>query len=78
MPIHAHEQAIKGFRVKRSKVTLAAKSRHEEITSPNVVAVLEGSDPKLKDEFVVFSAHLRSHRYFDNTAITKTKLTMVR
>ena len=51
------EQAIKGFELK-GQVTLAAKSRHEEITSPNVVAVLEGSDPKLKDEFVVFSAHL--------------------
>ena len=37
---------------------MAKKSRHEEITSPNIVATLEGSDPKLKDEFVVFSAHL--------------------
>jgi len=26
--------------------------------SPNVIAVLEGSDPKLKDEYVVISAHL--------------------
>jgi hypothetical protein len=26
--------------------------------SPNIIAKLEGSDPKLKDEYVVFSAHL--------------------
>jgi Zn-dependent M28 family amino/carboxypeptidase len=29
-----------------------------EVTSQNVVAVLPGSDPKLKDEYVVLSAHL--------------------
>lgn len=29
-----------------------------EVQSPNVVAKLEGSDPKLKDQYVVFSAHL--------------------
>ncbi len=51
------DEKIKGFAL-NAKVTLAAKSRHEEITSPNIIAVLEGSDPKLKDEFVVFSAHL--------------------
>ena len=30
----------------------------EEFTSPNVVGVIEGSDPKLKNEYVVISAHL--------------------
>src|SRR5262249_38090766 len=29
-----------------------------ELTSQNVVAILPGSDPKLKDEYVVLSAHL--------------------
>ncbi|MCK0068824.1 M28 family metallopeptidase [Kordiimonas laminariae] len=29
-----------------------------EFTSPNVVGVIEGSDPKLKNEYVVISAHL--------------------
>jgi len=48
---------IKGFAL-NSKVSMANNSRHEEITSPNVVAALEGSDPVLKDEYVVFSAHL--------------------
>ena len=40
--------------------TLHVKAQIEtkEVQSPNVVAKFEGSDPKLKDEYVVFSAHL--------------------
>lgn len=34
------------------------KIGHSQVESPNVVAVRPGSDPKLKDEYVVFSAHL--------------------
>ena len=30
----------------------------EELSVPNVVAVLEGSDPTLKHEYIVFSAHM--------------------
>lgn len=52
-----NNEKISGFAL-NAKVTLANKSRHEEITSPNVVATLEGSDPTLKNEYVVFSAHL--------------------
>lgn len=37
---------------------LRIASTHEEIHSPNVVACLPGSDPKLRDEYVVYSAHL--------------------
>ena len=33
-------------------------TEHKETSSPNVVAVLPGSDPKLKDEYIVLSAHL--------------------
>ena len=33
-------------------------SVHAELESPNVIAMLEGSDPVLKDEYVVYSAHL--------------------
>jgi hypothetical protein len=33
-------------------------SRFEEARSPNVVARLRGSDPKLRDEYVVYTAHL--------------------
>ncbi|WP_228517953.1 M28 family metallopeptidase [Aliidiomarina indica] len=33
------------------------QSVFEEITSPNVIAVLEGSDPELKHEYVIYTAH---------------------
>lgn len=48
---------IKGFPLKAT-VTLAAKNEHQETTSPNIVAAIEGSDPTLKNEYVVFTAHL--------------------
>jgi hypothetical protein len=40
------------------EVTLSRKTSHEERTSSNVIAVIRGSDPALKDEYVVYSAHL--------------------
>ena len=40
------------------RVSMTSSSVHKNITSPNVVAVLPGSDPKLKNEYVVLSAHL--------------------
>lgn len=42
------------------KVTarLRRVSRRHDVTSPNVVAKLEGSDPVLKNEYVVYTAHL--------------------
>jgi Zn-dependent M28 family amino/carboxypeptidase len=51
------DKEIKGFNLNAS-IELASKSRHEKITSPNIVAVLPGSDPVLKDEYVIFTAHL--------------------
>ncbi len=33
-------------------------SVHAELESPNVIAMLEGSDPELKNEYIVYSAHL--------------------
>ena len=39
-------------------LSIAQCSRHEEISSPNVVAVLPGSDPVLGSEYVVYVAHL--------------------
>jgi len=52
-----NNSAISGFDLPY-KVTLKNRSRHEQITSPNVVAAIEGSDEQLKNEYVVFSAHL--------------------
>lgn len=47
----------KGFALKTSaKITQDAVVT--KITSPNVVAMLPGTDPKLKDDYVVLSAHL--------------------
>ncbi|HVR40199.1 MAG TPA: M28 family metallopeptidase, partial [Thermoanaerobaculia bacterium] len=40
----------------RAEIHLASK--HEQLKSPNVVGVLPGSDPKLRDEYIVYSAHL--------------------
>ncbi|MGI9201511.1 MAG: M28 family peptidase [Woeseiaceae bacterium] len=40
------------------EATLYQKAGHERYDSPNVVAILPGSDPELADEYVVFSSHL--------------------
>jgi Zn-dependent M28 family amino/carboxypeptidase len=39
------------------KGTIKLKSDVKRIDAPNVAGVLEGSDPKLRDEYVVYSAH---------------------
>jgi hypothetical protein len=41
-----------------SRLKATASVKRAEVESQNVVAVLPGNDPRLKDEFVVFSAHL--------------------
>ncbi len=38
--------------------TLETRSRYEDYTSANVMAMIEGSDPSLRDEAIVLSAHL--------------------
>jgi hypothetical protein len=40
----------------RLKASVAAK--RSDLSSPNIIAVMPGSDPKLKSEYVVLSAHL--------------------
>lgn len=39
-------------------ITLGTRSALQRSTSANVIGLLEGSDPKLKGEYVVFTAHL--------------------
>lgn len=46
----------KGFALK-PKVHLSTKSTFNTVTSPNVAAILPGSDPQLKQEYVLYSAH---------------------
>jgi len=40
------------------RVTLKTVNEHGSVRSPNVAAVLPGSDPVLKHEYLVYSAHL--------------------
>ena len=40
------------------EVTLGRTTTHEVITSPNVVGVVPGTDPELKNEYIVYTAHL--------------------
>ncbi|TDF36447.1 M28 family peptidase [Alteromonadaceae bacterium M269] len=50
------DKSPKGFDLAYT-LDFSKKSTHKEITSPNVVGMLEGSDPVLKNEYVVYSAH---------------------
>ena len=50
------DETPKGFAIP-GEISLNKQSKHSQITSPNVVAAVEGSDPELKNEYVVFSAH---------------------
>jgi Zn-dependent M28 family amino/carboxypeptidase len=45
-----------GFDIPLS-IKLESRSEHTTISSPNVVAILEGSDPELKKQYIVYSAH---------------------
>lgn len=47
-------------------VAIAQRSAHDTVTSANVVGMIEGSDPELKNEVIVISAHL------DHVGISKT------
>lgn len=50
------DESPKGFDLPVS-IQLESKSTHKAISSPNVAAIIEGSDPNLKNEYVVYSAH---------------------
>jgi hypothetical protein len=40
------------------RVSIHVAAKHERVDSPNVIGILRGSDPALRDEYVVYSAHL--------------------
>lgn len=48
------------------RVSLAQRSRHDSVVSANVLGMIEGSDPVLKNEVIVITAHL------DHIGITTT------
>jgi hypothetical protein len=52
-----HQKTLKSFPM-GIEVTMKRKSAQKMLHSSNVIGVLEGSDPKLKDEYVVYTAHL--------------------
>ncbi len=58
-------QSPQGFDLKAS-IRLFSRSEFSTISSPNVIGVLPGSDPELKNEYVVYSAHS------DHIGIAKT------
>ncbi len=39
-------------------VTARIASTHSEVTSANIIAVVPGSDPRLRDEYIVYTAHV--------------------
>ena len=47
----------KGFALKPA-VSISRQSNHRRFTSPNVLGIIPGSDPALKDEYVLLMAHL--------------------
>ena len=47
---------LKSFELRKSAV-IASASHHRQASSLNVLAVLRGSDPQLRGEYVVYSAH---------------------
>lgn len=52
------DRALRVDQVSGPDVTVALNYVEEELTAPNVVGVLEGSDPALSDEYVVVSGHM--------------------
>lgn len=56
------KEALPSFEIPgKLRVTLRLKSR--DLSSPNVLAVLPGSDPKRRDEYVVVGAHLDGYGF---------------
>ncbi len=62
---HSLEEVFKTVKAGRPQafdlpvqVTQRTVSRRKPVTSPNVAAVLRGSDPRLRDEYIVVTAHL--------------------
>lgn len=49
--------AVTAFPMK-TRATLSRQSSHRYIKSPNVIGIIEGSDPELRDEYLVYTAHL--------------------
>jgi Zn-dependent M28 family amino/carboxypeptidase len=53
-----HELGESGSRTLPCSATMRRSSKHERTTSPNVLGMLHGSDPKLRGETILLTAHL--------------------
>jgi Zn-dependent M28 family amino/carboxypeptidase len=62
----AANKPVRGMDLNLS-VHMAKQSVRSDVASSNVVGMIEGSDPKLKNEYVVYSAHL------DHLGVVKEK-----
>lgn len=62
----------KGFPL-QGTINFSRESEHKAMQSPNVAAILEGSDPELKNEYVIFTAH-SDHIGIGNDLRSKDKI----
>jgi Zn-dependent M28 family amino/carboxypeptidase len=53
----AEQPKFRGFEL-GVRASFASRSEHSRVSSPNVVGLLEGSDPALRSTYLVYSAHL--------------------
>ncbi len=65
----AEGEAPEGFDLE-VRISMAGAMTAEKTSSPNVVGLIPGSDPVLKDEYVILTAHL-DHIGIDEDAIAK-------
>ena len=56
------KEPLKSFDLK-AKLTVKLHTTEKDISSPNVLAVLPGSDPALRDQYVVVAAHLDGYGF---------------
>ena len=66
------KQSPKGFAL-NAKASFSRESEHTTIQSQNVAAVLPGTDPQLKDEYVIVTAH-SDHIGIGNDLRSKDKI----
>jgi hypothetical protein len=57
-----HKEELKSFDIP-ARLRVRLHSTQRTYSSPNVLAVLPGSDPSLKDQYVVIAAHLDGYGY---------------
>jgi hypothetical protein len=57
------KQPLESFDLPGRSLHVHIETTSKEISSPNVLAVLPGSDPTLKDEYVVVAAHLDGYGF---------------